>query len=44
MLLEAGWKYCALFADQSSAAANRVYQKIGFTPVFDYDEYVLRET
>ncbi len=42
-LLEAGWEYCALFADQSNAAANRVYQKIGYRPTCDYDEYVFVE-
>ena len=42
-LLGAGWEYCALFADQSNAAATRVYQKIGYRPKCDYDEYILVE-
>jgi predicted GNAT family acetyltransferase len=43
MLLKAGWKYCTLFVDQSNAAAKRVYQKIGYRPTCDYDEYVFGE-
>jgi predicted GNAT family acetyltransferase len=40
LLLESGWRYCALFADVANVAANRVYQRIGYEPVCDYDEYV----
>jgi hypothetical protein len=40
LLLESGWGYCALFADLSNVAANRVYQRIGYEPTCDYDEYV----
>jgi predicted GNAT family acetyltransferase len=43
MLLEAGWEYCALFVDRSNAAANGVYQKIGYRPICEYDEYVFGE-
>jgi predicted GNAT family acetyltransferase len=39
-LLASGWAFCALFADVSNVAANRVYQRIGYRPVCDYDEYV----
>jgi predicted GNAT family acetyltransferase len=39
LLLESGWGYCALFADLTNVAANRVYQRIGYEPVCDYDEY-----
>jgi predicted GNAT family acetyltransferase len=39
LLLESGWGYCALFVDLSNAAAKRVYQKIGYEPTCDYDEY-----
>ncbi|MFC2037593.1 GNAT family N-acetyltransferase [Chloroflexota bacterium] len=38
-LLASGWGYCALFADLSNAAANRMYQRIGYRPACDYDEY-----
>lgn len=40
LLLQSGWRYCALFADVANAAAIRVYQRIGYAPVCDYDEYV----
>jgi predicted GNAT family acetyltransferase len=39
-LLEAGWEFCALFADLSNATSNHVYQRIGYRPVCGYDEYV----
>jgi hypothetical protein len=40
LLLESGWRYCALFADLSNEAANRIYRRIGYEPTCDYDEYV----
>jgi predicted GNAT family acetyltransferase len=40
LLLESGWEYCALFADVTNVAANRVYRRIGYKPVCDHDEYV----
>jgi predicted GNAT family acetyltransferase len=43
MLLESGWEFCALFVDLANAAASRVYQKIGYRPVCDYDEYAFPE-
>jgi len=43
MLLEAGWEFCALFADLANATSNRIYQRIGYRPVCDYDEYVFPE-
>lgn len=43
LLLESGWRYCALFADMANVAANRVYQRIGYEPVCDYDEYVFSD-
>ena len=42
-LLEAGWRFCALFADLSNETSNRVYQRIGYRPVCDYDEYAFAE-
>jgi predicted GNAT family acetyltransferase len=38
MLLDTGWEFCVLFADLANPAANRVYQKIGYRPVCEYDE------
>jgi predicted GNAT family acetyltransferase len=43
MLLESGWEFCALFVNLANAAASRVYQKIGYRPVCDYDEYAFSE-
>jgi predicted GNAT family acetyltransferase len=39
VLLDTGWEFCVLFADLANPAANRVYQKIGYSPVCDYDEH-----
>ena len=39
-LLDAGWEFCALFADLANPTSNSVYQKIGYRPVCDFDEYV----
>ena len=43
MLLQEGKEFCTLFADLSYAAANRLYQRIGYRPVCDYDEFVFSE-
>jgi predicted GNAT family acetyltransferase len=37
-LLDTGWEFCVLFADLANPAAKRVYQKIGYWPVCEYDE------
>ena len=39
-LLDAGWEFCALFTDLANPTSNSVYQKIGYRPVCDFDEYV----
>ncbi len=39
MLLQAGWQFCALFADLANATSNHIYQRIGYTAMCDYDEY-----
>jgi predicted GNAT family acetyltransferase len=39
LLFDTGWQFCALFANLSNAPANRVYQKIGYEQVCDYDQY-----
>jgi predicted GNAT family acetyltransferase len=38
-LLEAGWAFCALFADLANPTSNRIYGRIGYRPVCDYKEY-----
>ena len=43
MLLEVGWEFCVLFVDLTNATANRIYQRIGYRPACDYDEYVFLE-
>lgn len=40
LLLDSGFRFCALFADVSNAAANHIYQSIGYEPITEYDEYV----
>jgi predicted GNAT family acetyltransferase len=43
MLLETGWEFCALFAQIANPTANRLYQRIGYRPVCDYDQIVFLE-
>ena len=38
-LLEEGNKFCFLFTDLSNPISNSIYQKIGYQPVIDVDEY-----
>jgi predicted GNAT family acetyltransferase len=40
-LLAEGWKCCTLFTDLANPTSNSIYQKIGYGPVCDYDEYHL---
>jgi hypothetical protein len=45
LLVASGWAYCTLFVDVTNAAAERVYRKVGYEPVCDFDEVVfLSET
>jgi uncharacterized protein len=37
-LLDQGWQRCTLFTDMANPTSNRIYQKIGYVPVGDYDE------
>ena len=39
LLLEEGNEFCFLFTDLSNPTSNSVYQKIGYRPVIDIDEY-----
>jgi hypothetical protein len=43
VLLAAGWEFCTLFADLANGTANRIYRKIGYRPVCDYQEYAFTE-
>lgn len=38
-LLGDGWKFCTLFTDLSNPVSNSIYQKIGYRPVCDFNEY-----
>jgi predicted GNAT family acetyltransferase len=37
-LIDSGWSYCSLFADLRNAAANKVYERIGYQPLCEYAE------
>lgn len=39
-MLDAGWQFCVLFTDLANPTSNSVYQKIGYRPVCDFDEWV----
>lgn len=39
-LLDSGYRYCFLFTDLANPTSNRIYQRIGYRPVADADEYV----
>ena len=41
LLLDAGLKFCALFADAANATSNHIYQNIGYRPVCDHAVCVL---
>ncbi|MCX7669851.1 MAG: GNAT family N-acetyltransferase [Anaerolineae bacterium] len=38
-LLDAGRSFCALFTDLANPISNSIYQKIGYRPLGDFDEY-----
>jgi hypothetical protein len=38
-LLESGRKWCALFTDLANPTSNSIYQRIGYRPVCDFQEY-----
>jgi predicted GNAT family acetyltransferase len=42
-LLQQGWEFCALFVDVTNVPALRTYEKVGYRPVCDYDEYVFSD-
>lgn len=42
-LLGAGWEFCALFADLANPISNHIYERIGYRPVCDYEEYRFEE-
>ena len=40
-LLNDGFDYCYLFTDLANPISNSIYQKIGYFPVCDYDEWMI---
>ena len=38
-LLNEGWKFITLFTDLSNPTSNSIYQKVGFRPICDFQEY-----
>ena len=40
VLLRRGRRYCFLFTDLANPTANSIYQRIGYTPVTDVDQWV----
>jgi uncharacterized protein len=39
LLLASGRRFCFLFTDLANPTSNRIYQRIGYEPVSDVDEY-----
>jgi uncharacterized protein len=39
LLLASGRRFCFLFTDLANPTSNRIYQRIGYEPVADVDEY-----
>jgi len=42
-LLDEGSRYCCLYTDLANPTSNSVYQRIGYQPVCDFDEYSFTE-
>ncbi len=40
MLLDRGYRFCFLFTDLANPTSNGVYQRVGYEPVSDVDQYV----
>lgn len=38
-LLDQGWQFCCLFTDLANPTSNTIYQRIGYRPVCDFNEY-----
>lgn len=39
-LLDSGYDFCCLFTDLSNPTSNSIYQRIGYRPVCDFNEYL----
>ncbi len=40
LLLDEGRKFCALFTDLANPVSNRLYARLGYRPICDFDEYI----
>ncbi len=40
LLLDRGYQFVALFTDLSNPTSNRIYQKVGYHPLCDFNEYI----
>lgn len=38
-MLDAGWEFCTLYTDLANPISNSIYQRIGYKPVCDSNEY-----
>ncbi|MFX0012672.1 MAG: GNAT family N-acetyltransferase, partial [Candidatus Hermodarchaeota archaeon] len=43
LLLDEGNKFCFLFTDLANPTSNSIYQKIGYRPIIDVDQYNFEE-
>jgi predicted GNAT family acetyltransferase len=42
LILDSGKDFCTLFTDLSNPTSNSIYQKIGYKPLCDFDEYLFK--
>lgn len=42
--LDEGWQFCCLFTDLANPTSNSIYQRIGYTPICDFDQYDFEPT
>ena len=40
LLLDQGRRFCALFTDLANPVSNRLYARLGYRPICDFDEYI----
>lgn len=40
LLLDQGRRFCALFTDLANPVSNRIYARLGYRPICDFDEYL----
>jgi hypothetical protein len=40
-LLDQGYKFCSLFTDLANPTSNKIYNRIGYQPVSDFDKFKL---